>query len=66
MTSHQAIYKSGNLILPQNVVIPEGSKVIVTIVGEPKENYFIKASEEALDKIWNNNEDDIYEQLLKK
>ncbi len=64
LISHQAVYESGSLKLPKDALIPEGSKVIVTVIEEPKEEYFIKASEEMLDKIWNNDSDDIYEQLL--
>ncbi|OGU17443.1 MAG: hypothetical protein A2X61_08995 [Ignavibacteria bacterium GWB2_35_12] len=66
LISHQAVYESGNLKLPKDASIPDGSKVIVTVIEEPSEDYFIKASEEMLDKIWNNDNDDIYEQLLEK
>jgi predicted DNA-binding antitoxin AbrB/MazE fold protein len=66
LISHQAVYESGKLKFPNDVDIPEGANVLVTVIGEPKEDYFEKASEDMLDKIWNNKDDDIYEQLLEK
>lgn len=63
---HKAIYKDGRLVLKTNDEIPDGAKVLVTVVAEPKQDYLINASEEVLDKIWNNEEDNIYEELLKK
>ncbi|MBK7599189.1 MAG: hypothetical protein IPJ07_11995 [Acidobacteria bacterium] len=44
---------------------PEGAEVLVTILSE-EEQFWTDASEPSLSKIWNNEEDDIYEQLLKK
>ncbi len=64
LITHQAEYREGKLILPQDKSIPDGSKVLVTIVSEPTEDYLVKASEQTLDKVWNNDEDDIYEELL--
>ncbi|TAL70674.1 MAG: DUF104 domain-containing protein [Bacteroidetes bacterium] len=66
LISHQAVYESGKLKLPEDANILDGSKVLVTIIEEPRVEYLIKASEEMLDKIWNNDNDDIYEQLLEK
>jgi hypothetical protein len=63
---HQAIYKNGKLVLNSNEQIPDGAKVLVTVVSEPQQDYLVNASEEVLDKIWNNDEDNIYAELLKK
>ncbi|MFH1050964.1 MAG: hypothetical protein V1779_08585 [bacterium] len=63
---HQAIYENGKLVLSGNEQIPNGAKVFVAVVSEPQQDYLLKASEEVLDKIWNNEEDNIYEELLKK
>lgn len=44
--------------------LPEGTEVFVTVAegGEPR--FWLHATETTLDAIWNNPEDDVYEQLL--
>ncbi|MGA2296986.1 MAG: antitoxin AF2212-like protein [FCB group bacterium] len=66
LVSHQAYYKNGKIMLPKEIKIPEGSEILVTIIEKPSDDFFKKASEKSLDNIWNNKEDDVYEQLLKK
>ncbi|MFC2131468.1 hypothetical protein ACFLSQ_08535 [Bacteroidota bacterium] len=65
-TALKAIYQNGKLIMDQDEHIPNGAKVLVTVVSEPKPDYLVKASEKVLEKIWDNKEDDIYEELLEK
>lgn len=59
-------YKKGKILLIKDVSIPEDAIIFVSFKDNQKEEIFLNASESSLDKVWNNNEDDIYEQLLKK
>lgn len=47
--------------------IPEGTKVLVTVLPDDNESQFwLKTSQISLDAIWNNSEDDVYAELLKE
>lgn len=59
-------YKKGKILLIKDISIPEDAIIFVSFKDNQKEEIFLNASESSLDKVWNNNEDDIYEQLLKK
>lgn len=61
-------YKNGNILLTNAAVdIPENAVIFVSYKDNSSvDDFFLSASESSLDEIWNNNEDDIYEQLLKK
>lgn len=51
----------------EKVNIPEGTKVLVTVLPEDNESQFwLKTSQVSLNTIWNNSEDDVYAQLLKE
>jgi len=67
LISHQSYYQNGKIILPKDLKIHEGSKVIITVNEEHSEDdFFLKASEVSLENIWDSEEDDVYEQLLEK
>lgn len=61
----RAVVKEGRIELLENVNLPEGVEVLVTILSED-EKFWMEASEPSLNTIWNNAEDDIYEQLLER
>ncbi|MDI6765277.1 MAG: hypothetical protein QME52_00370 [Bacteroidota bacterium] len=62
----RAIVREGKIELLEKMDIPEGTNVLVTLMQENDETqYWVKASQKSLDKIWNNTEDDVYAQLLK-
>jgi hypothetical protein len=63
----QTKYKRGNIRIPSNSDIPENSTIYISYPdNENPETEISQASDTYLYKIWNNNEDDIYEQLLNK
>lgn len=66
-TTVDAIYEHGKLILPQPLALPEKSHVRVTIESDDadRENW-LKLSEAALSKTWDNEADDVFNELLKK
>jgi predicted DNA-binding antitoxin AbrB/MazE fold protein len=65
-TTVDAIYENGKLVLQQPLSLPEKSQVRVTIESDPEREAWLKLSEESLAKVWGNDADDVYNELLKK
>ncbi len=66
-TKVDAIYEGGKIILPQPLSLPERTRVRVIIESRDSEREaWLKLSEESLTKIWNNDPDDIFNELLEK
>jgi predicted DNA-binding antitoxin AbrB/MazE fold protein len=71
-TTVEAIYEDGKLVLQQPLPLPEKAHVRVTIESEEasmsdvERAAWLKLSEESLMKAWNNTDDDIFNELLKK
>ncbi len=62
-----AIVRNGKVELLEDIQLSEGSKVLLTLISdEDEEQFWITASEKALNKVWDNQENDIYAELLKK
>jgi predicted DNA-binding antitoxin AbrB/MazE fold protein len=62
-----AVIRDGKIELLEDVVLPEGAKVLVTLVSEEGDATFWQdASQKSLDEVWNNSEDDVYAHLLEK
>jgi len=52
-------------LLPlEEVDLPEGAEVLITILTDTEKHFWQSASSIHLEKIWNNDEDDVYEKLL--
>ncbi len=66
-TTVDAIYENGKLVLPKPLSLPEKSRVRVTIESNDTEREaWLKLSEESLTKTWNNDADDVFNDLLSK
>jgi len=65
-TTVDAIYENGKLLLPTPLSLPERSRVRVTIESDTERNTWLKLSEEVLTKTWNNDADDVFNELLRK
>ena len=65
MNTVKAIVREGRIELLEQVDIPEGAEVLVTILSNEAE-FWLRASESSLASVWDNEEDDVYEQLLKR
>ena len=65
-TTVEAIYESGKIVLPCLLSLPEKSPVRVTIETDAEREAWLKLSEESLAKVWNNDADDVYNELLKQ
>lgn len=61
-----AIVEDGNIKPLDATPLPEGAKVLVTLLEEAEETFWLKVSEESIASIWDNPEDDIYAQLLEE
>jgi hypothetical protein len=61
----RAVVHDGKIELVDPFELTEGARLIVTRVSDNEDRAFwLAASQSALDKIWNNPDDDVYEQLL--
>ena len=71
-TTVEAIYEDGVLKLPRKLPLPEKTHVKVTIdsgnVGweDAERSAWLKLNEEALTKTWDNPDDDVFNELLKR
>ena len=67
MFSVWAVVRSGKIEPVEPLVeLPEGSRLLVTLVSEAESDFWLQASQPSLDAIWNNPEDEVYAQLLEK
>jgi hypothetical protein len=63
----RAVVRDGKIQLAEKADLPEGASVLVTILPVDTEGEFWQAaSESSLADVWDNAEDDVYGQLLKK
>jgi predicted DNA-binding antitoxin AbrB/MazE fold protein len=61
-----AVIHGGKIELAEPVDLPEGAKVLVTLLSEDETRFWTDASQKSLAAIWDNAEDDAYAQLLKE
>ena len=62
-TTVEAIYENGKIVLPRPLSLPEKSPVRVTIESDAEREAWLKLSEESLAKVWDNDADDVFNQL---
>jgi predicted DNA-binding antitoxin AbrB/MazE fold protein len=62
----EAVVKNGRIVPLEDIELSEGSKVLVTFLETEENEFWLSASENSLDEIWNNEEDDVYAELLEK
>jgi hypothetical protein len=59
----RAIIKEGKIELLEEVDIPEGTEVLVTpLIDEA--DFWLKASRPTIDTVWDNEDDNVYAELL--
>jgi hypothetical protein len=60
-----AVVREGKIELTEDVPLPEGSKVLVTLLAqEDEEHFWREASQLSLADVWDNPQDDVYAELL--
>jgi predicted DNA-binding antitoxin AbrB/MazE fold protein len=62
----EAIYENGKLVLQQPLPIAEHSHVRVTVEMDTDREAWLKLSEQSLTKVWDNPDDDVFNELLSK
>jgi hypothetical protein len=62
----KAVVHDGKIELAEPASLPEGAKVLVTLLPEDDQDFWMEASQKALAEIWDNPEDDGYAKLLEK
>jgi hypothetical protein len=60
------VVHSGKIEVSEGVELPEGCKVLVTLLSDTDRAFWAAASERCLAEVWDNTEDDAYAQLLEK
>ena len=61
----RAVVKEGRIELLEKMDLPEGTPLLVTpLVDEP--DFWLRVSEPSLAAVWDNEEDDVYTELLTK
>jgi hypothetical protein len=59
-----ATIRQGKIELLETTEIPEGTRVLVTLLPDDESGFWLQASQTSLDAVWDNTEDDVYAQLL--
>ena len=65
-TTVEAIYEGGKLVLQSPLSLPDKSHVRVTIESDLERDAWLKLSEDSLTRVWDNDADDVFNELLKK
>jgi hypothetical protein len=56
--------RQGKIELLESTELPEGTRVLVTLLPDDEAGFWLESSQKSLDAVWDNTEDDIYAQLL--
>lgn len=59
-----ATVQDGRIELAEAVKLPEGARVLVTLLSDDDASFGSAVSEESLATVWDNSADDVYGQLL--
>ena len=59
-----ATVRQGKIELLDSTELPEGVRVLVTLMPDDEGEFWLQASRTSLNVVWDNTEDDIYAQLL--
>lgn len=61
-----ATVQGGQIQLSEDVDLAEGTKLLVTVLPDDENQFWVEASQASLAAIWDNDADDAYAQLLEK
>ncbi|MEH2241487.1 hypothetical protein [Nostoc sp.] len=59
-----ATVRQGKIELLESAELPEGTRVLVTLLPDNETEFWLQASQTSLDAVWDNAEDDVYAELL--
>jgi hypothetical protein len=58
--------RQGKIELLDSTDLVEGTQVLVTLIANDEAEFWLQTSQVSLNAVWDNAEDDIYAELLKK
>ena len=61
-----ATVRQGKIELLELTELPEGTRLLVTLLPDDEAEFWLQSSQTSLDAVWDNTEDDVYAQLLQK
>ena len=64
LNSHWAVVHGGKIELAEPISLPEGTRVLITVLPETDDAFWRDASGVSLAAVWDNTEDDVYARLL--
>ncbi|MEH1931500.1 hypothetical protein [Nostoc sp.] len=59
-----ATVRQGKIELLESEELPEGTRVLVTLLPDDETEFWLQTSQTSLSSVWDNTEDDVYTQLL--
>jgi hypothetical protein len=59
-----ATVRQGKIELLESAELPEGVRVLVTLLPDDEPEFWLQTSQTSLDAVWDNAEDDVYAELL--
>lgn len=60
----RAVVCDGKIELLEPILLTEGVQELVTVLADEEQSFWQAASSSALDRVWDNDEDDMYAELL--
>ncbi|MBK8431984.1 MAG: hypothetical protein IPL28_12120 [Chloroflexi bacterium] len=64
LTTVQAVVEKGQIRLLEPIPLQAGQRLLVTFLTEDEMRFWLQASQSSLIDIWDNEEDDVYAELL--
>ncbi len=61
-----AVVRDGKASPVEATELPEGARVLLTVLDDNERDFWLRASQASLDAVWDNAEDDVYADLLKE
>ena len=61
-----AVVHDGKIELSEPAQLPEGATVLITVLPQDEDRFWLAASEKSAAAVWDNPEDDVYARLLEK
>ena len=61
-----AVIREGKIVPLEKIEVPEGTRALVTLLPDEESGFWLAAGESSLSSIWENEEDDVYAELLEK
>lgn len=61
-----AVVREGKIVPIEKIKLPENARALVTFLPEEDTDFWMATSDSALKAVWDNDEDDVYAQLLEK